>query len=356
MTNVVADYKRFNANSKQRNAQDCVCRAVSLAFGMEYDAAHRMLLAWGRDCGSSHKYFRVFKEFLTENNCTYTKYEGDLNVDEFCESHPTGTYILVGGFKRLTEHAICVIDGDYWDTFDSGAYRLCAAFEVHGRISGTSIDIESSLDSLKFEMKKYLTPYVEFLMKRMPYCDYDTFWHKKSSAVVFSIRITFPRWEEYNLPRYYTRYEEYGKDFVISLNPRMTLEDNIESQKSRMHVAVREYLYQLRRECELDIKRNTIEINPKFKGSRSLLMKLPDECIPYITYLLENSYTYHADPEDEDYDGVDTYRYEMQCEALPEDPRAVTDDTVMFYADNFTELKQQLKKYWTSYDRFDYDY
>ena len=36
-------------------------------------------------------------------------------VDKFCEAHPKGTYVLATG-----THAIACIDGNYYDTWDSG--------------------------------------------------------------------------------------------------------------------------------------------------------------------------------------------------------------------------------------------
>lgn len=36
-------------------------------------------------------------------------------VDDFCRDHPTGTYVL-----GIDGHVVCVKDGHYWDTWDSG--------------------------------------------------------------------------------------------------------------------------------------------------------------------------------------------------------------------------------------------
>ena len=40
---------------------------------------------------------------------------GDCTVSDFAEDHPKGTYILA-----LSGHVVCVKDGDYIDTWDSG--------------------------------------------------------------------------------------------------------------------------------------------------------------------------------------------------------------------------------------------
>ena len=36
-------------------------------------------------------------------------------VRDFCKDHPTGEYIL-----KTSGHVIAVVNGDYYDTFDSG--------------------------------------------------------------------------------------------------------------------------------------------------------------------------------------------------------------------------------------------
>lgn len=37
-------------------------------------------------------------------------------VADFCRDHPSGVYVLA-----LSGHVVCVEDGDYYDTWDSGA-------------------------------------------------------------------------------------------------------------------------------------------------------------------------------------------------------------------------------------------
>ena len=51
-----------------------------------------------------------YQKMLIPNSCPecYT-------VRDFCEEHPRGRYLLATG-----THVISVIDGDYYDTWDSG--------------------------------------------------------------------------------------------------------------------------------------------------------------------------------------------------------------------------------------------
>ena len=36
-------------------------------------------------------------------------------VRDFCEDNPLGTFVLA-----IHEHVVCVVDGDYYDSWDSG--------------------------------------------------------------------------------------------------------------------------------------------------------------------------------------------------------------------------------------------
>ena len=51
---------------------------------------------------------------LDELRC-YLAYPDEYSVIDFCEEHPTGTYLLA-----LREHVVCVRDGQYYDSWDSG--------------------------------------------------------------------------------------------------------------------------------------------------------------------------------------------------------------------------------------------
>ena len=59
----------------------------------------------------------VWGEYLIQHNFTKNAINNGNNytVIDFCNDNPQGTYILA-----LPNHVLCVIDGDYYDTWDSG--------------------------------------------------------------------------------------------------------------------------------------------------------------------------------------------------------------------------------------------
>lgn len=112
-------YRRLNVNPSGRRTTDCVIRALATAIGTDWDSiydaiaregarAHDMMdanhlwIGWAKRHG--------FKLRAIPDTCPdcYT-------VRDFCSDNPEGVYILGDG-----SHAVAVIDGDWYDTSDSG--------------------------------------------------------------------------------------------------------------------------------------------------------------------------------------------------------------------------------------------
>ena len=112
-------WKFCNVNPKSNLVGDCVVRAVSLATEHTWDGAYIAIVTVGydmKDMPSSNAVWgsylrqRGFRRYVIPNECPdcYT-------IENFCEEHPKGTFVLATG-----THAVTVIDGDYYDTWDSG--------------------------------------------------------------------------------------------------------------------------------------------------------------------------------------------------------------------------------------------
>jgi len=112
-------WKYYNPNPKKQIVGDCVIRAVSLALGESWQDVYSDIAIKGfilADMPSSDavwtSYIRGkgFKVKPLPDTCPacYT-------LRDFCADHPTGTYIV-----KCSEHVVTVVDGDYYDTWDSG--------------------------------------------------------------------------------------------------------------------------------------------------------------------------------------------------------------------------------------------
>ena len=112
-------YKYYNPNKNGKSTGDCVVRAISKVMNQSWDDTYWDLCEEGYilgDWGDSNivwdSYLRKcgFVRRIIPNTCPecYT-------VREFCYEHSYGVFVLAPG-----SHVIAVIDGDYYDSWDSG--------------------------------------------------------------------------------------------------------------------------------------------------------------------------------------------------------------------------------------------
>lgn len=121
-------YVYYNPNPNGKSVGDCVIRAISKAMNYSWDQAYIELCIQGylmKDLPDSNKvwdsYLRGcgFTRKVIPNTCPdcYT-------VRDFCKDFPYGVFILATG-----SHAICSIDGDYYDSINSGNESLIFYYE-----------------------------------------------------------------------------------------------------------------------------------------------------------------------------------------------------------------------------------
>lgn len=112
-------YKEFNANPVARRAEDCTVRAISKVTGESWEKVYIGLCAYGLSYCDMPSANYVWGAYLTDKG--FTKHvipntcPNCYTVAEFAEDNPKGAYILA-----LRGHVVAVVDGDYFDTWDSG--------------------------------------------------------------------------------------------------------------------------------------------------------------------------------------------------------------------------------------------
>lgn len=109
----------YNPNPQGLFVGDCTIRAICAVTGFDWITVHRMVSSLSEDMADMPSSDRVWWSLLERFGF---KWIGMINqcpqcytVADFAYDHPLGDYIL--GPK---EHAVAVIDGDWYDTWDSG--------------------------------------------------------------------------------------------------------------------------------------------------------------------------------------------------------------------------------------------
>jgi len=110
---------QISAKSTEKKTDDCVIRALTKALGVDWDTAS--IYAIVQQIRDSDIYVKnyVWGNLLIRNG--FTKHHlpdtcpDCYSIKDFCEGHKMGVYVLGTG-----DHVVTVVDGDYYDSFDSG--------------------------------------------------------------------------------------------------------------------------------------------------------------------------------------------------------------------------------------------
>ena len=112
-------YIEFNPNPDRKLVDDCVIRAICKLTGKDWERVYTELFAeglevhdwpWKNYVWGNYLLRHGFEQSLIPNTCPRC-----FTVKDFCASYPTGSYLLAIG-----DHVVTVIDGNYYDTWDSG--------------------------------------------------------------------------------------------------------------------------------------------------------------------------------------------------------------------------------------------
>ena len=109
----------FNPNPKGSFVGDCVIRALSKATDADWYKVYLDLAIQGYAMCDMPSSNAVWGQYLMSNG--YRRYiipntcPDCYTVKSFCADNPQGKYILATG-----THVLTVIDGDYYDSWDSG--------------------------------------------------------------------------------------------------------------------------------------------------------------------------------------------------------------------------------------------
>lgn len=117
-------FVKYNPNPYKSRVGDCVVRAISTALDREWEQVYMELAYKGLEMGDMPSSNAVWGTYLYEEGLDVKVFPfGKYTVKSFAKTHPRGTFVLGTG-----SHLVAVIDGNYYDTWDSGSEPIIYCF------------------------------------------------------------------------------------------------------------------------------------------------------------------------------------------------------------------------------------
>lgn len=120
------NYKYYQPNKKDLKDEygDCVIRALTKATGKEWLVVFDELTPIARELQCMPNSKPCYEAYLRLHGFTYTGISNKKGtkrptVDRFAKDNPKGIYFL-----RVANHVVTVVDGIYYDTWQSGDKSL----------------------------------------------------------------------------------------------------------------------------------------------------------------------------------------------------------------------------------------
>lgn len=291
MREIDAGFVMYNANDKQQNVGDCVARSISFATGQDYNIILHKLQQLARNLGyDSYRNTCVFKAMMNILRLREQKV-ADMAIDvaSFCEDHPEGTYLLLVGKKAGDpSHAVCINNGDVYDSWDSQKQLIASYWQVSS--SGNTIQINpEDIDRLQSDLDPVISKVISQSSKKMPYAEIS-YNFLDSKQVDYGVRFTVFCSTAFDDSRMFVYSDTYRKYLVAKLNPLKSYQDQKSQVMERARVQLREWLYSIRKEIEDAQNYYDATMNKDFIGNKSLLAKLPKEFQKYVIDIYNHDY------------------------------------------------------------------
>ena len=112
-------WKNYNPNPVGKSVGDCTVRALCAATGKSWQETYTALTVEGYRLCDMPSANHVWGAFLKSRGWHRKAIEDTCpecyTVEAFCKDHPKGRFVLA-----LSGHVVCVDDGDWFDSWDSG--------------------------------------------------------------------------------------------------------------------------------------------------------------------------------------------------------------------------------------------
>lgn len=124
----------YNANARGKSVGDCVKRSISMAFDIPYKQVEKELnevrksMSRYTDDYTAYTYDDVYTKVIKKHASNYmcVSVGEKITLQQFCDENPMGVFLVeTGGMSsKYSNHLVCVLNGDVWDSWDSTRERV----------------------------------------------------------------------------------------------------------------------------------------------------------------------------------------------------------------------------------------
>lgn len=112
-------FKKYNPNPQWKSVGDCVVRSISKVLDYDWERTYIELAVQGFMMCDMPSANSVWGAYLRNKGFTRHVFPDSCpdcyTVADFAEDNPNGKFILATG-----SHVVAVVNGNYYDTWDSG--------------------------------------------------------------------------------------------------------------------------------------------------------------------------------------------------------------------------------------------
>jgi hypothetical protein len=112
-------WQSYNANPRHKRVGDCTVRAISTVLDEDWEKVYVDLFVQGLKMHDMMSSNAVWGAYLFERGFRRSMLPCDqylcMTIKDFCRKFPVGRYLVCP-----QNHIVAVIDGQYFDTWDSG--------------------------------------------------------------------------------------------------------------------------------------------------------------------------------------------------------------------------------------------
>lgn len=344
-----ATYKQYNANNRGTNAPDCVKRAISMAFNMDYNEVSKLLIAKAKEKRTQYwNILKVYEPVIYELGGSKGQepdkiYKVNEFIDEFVQE---GVCIIETGKKPngygKGDHLTCAINGVLYDSWDSSNQYVCQYYIIENATHEFT-DIEDHIEELLPQGAELISQLWE---------KYRDKYNLTGEFIMLGKGSTLTNFSFYYDLRYKQGQSQEVFDITCVFTPTMTLEQArkkmIDTIKIRMYdrfYAINQKLKQTSEGDSLfyesgytDDDRHKLWLDSREKR---FFESLPGWIKPFITYLSISQPGQYSDS------------YDVRALPLKGDPDR---DKVYFYGYNAADVKDEINRYKKNFERVDVDY